>query len=524
MATPINLSSPAAPQAYQPQPSRTSGALVLNINAPLSNYAGDGAVSAPPAANQAPAAAPGTTVSPAGDSFQKTKPAASFSPNPFASPEQQLQEAYQAALNARNDAENIRNSYLNLANNLNGQAFQNKLSPQPSALQPQPFGQNAFQAPAPTTPDPQVAQLQQQLLMQQQLFQNQLQELQQTQQKQQLMQMQQQQEAAQKAAMEAQQQAMQQQVREQQALQQQMLAQQQAAQQMDPMMQQMQQPGMQQPQMQQPFDPMQQYQPNGAPPAYNPYDPNAAAQQAYNPYDPNSMQQQAYNPYDPAQQQMMPQQQPQGLTAAPLSDLNNMMEQGTPEDNLAAINEVALRQQGDLRTYELLKRTASVPDPRLQPNEANLKRQAALFALGNLDGSPVNANVPTNVLPGMESIRKIINSRSEDPAVKAAAVTALGYINRPQDPTIQKRLKEAAKDKNPDVKNAVDQVRAGMMSPAAQAPAGAGQLPAYNPNDPMNGMLPAYDPAQQQQMGAYKQGFPGMPMMQQALPQGAVMA
>src|SRR5689334_20098022 len=109
MATPINL-SPPAPQIYQPQPSRTSGALVLNINAPLSNYAGDGPMPGPQSLQGVNTGM--GTFSPAGDSFQKSNGVnAPFAPNPMATPEQNLENYYREAVKKRQDAENFRNEY-----------------------------------------------------------------------------------------------------------------------------------------------------------------------------------------------------------------------------------------------------------------------------------------------------------------------------------------------------------------------------------------------------------------------------
>jgi hypothetical protein len=183
--------------------------LILNFYAPFNTSSTDGS-----------SAAGGNGTN---DAFQRST-TAPFAPNPNASPIQQLNDAYTQAEKARND-------YLNLANQLNGQAYLNQNTPQPQpAAAAQPFGQNPFQAANPA----------------QQFQQN----LQQLQAQQQLQQMQQQ----------AQQQAMQQQALQQQQQLQQM--QQQAQQQA---MQQQYNPAMQQqmpPQQQQPFDPaaMQQQQ------------------------------------------------------------------------------------------------------------------------------------------------------------------------------------------------------------------------------------------------------------------------
>lgn len=159
----------------------------------------------------------------------------------------------------------------------------------------------------------------------------------------------------------------------------------------------------------------------------------------------------------------------QNYNTTPISDLNTMIAQPrTPDEKLAAINEIATRQQGDRQTYELLKQEISTPMQGIPPETASAIRQAALIALGSLNGSPVNAQYAGNELYGMEGIDKILRDKNENPLIKASAVAALGYMNRPQDKTIQKMLKIAAKDNNPDVKNAVAQVQAGQMIGPAQ--------------------------------------------------------
>lgn len=157
---------------------------------------------------------------------------------------------------------------------------------------------------------------------------------------------------------------------------------------------------------------------------------------------------------------------------------------------LGAILEFAARQQGNLESYELLKREASNDTSQLPPgqaqDDANLIRQAALFALGNMNRAQ-NAQAPTNKLYGLDVIQKILTNPRENPAVKAAAVTSLGYLDRPQDKTIQQLLNAAAKDQSQDVKNAVAQVKSGMMSaqPGAQGQPGMpGGAPMPQPGMP----------------------------------------
>lgn len=109
---------------------RTSSAVNIQIIEPK-NFPGGavpGQISQPGAAAQAPAYG-----SPYGQ-------APGYNPAQFyGNPQQQLQQAYQNAMNSRNAAEQARNAYLNLANQLNSQAYQ-----QQSYQQPQPYSQFGY--------------------------------------------------------------------------------------------------------------------------------------------------------------------------------------------------------------------------------------------------------------------------------------------------------------------------------------------------------------------------------------------
>ena len=178
---------------------------------------------------------------------------------------------------------------------------------------------------------------------------------------------------------------------------------------------------------------------------------------------------------DPMQQQMLQQQmmqQPQAFSGANINDLNTMIAQPrTPDEKLNALNAIAVNQLGDRQTYELLKQEVANPMQGVPPEAATAIRQAALIALGSLNGSPVNARVPGNQLYGMDAIKQILTNKNENPLVKASAVASLGYMNRPQDAAIQDLLRLASKDSNPDVKNAVAQVTAGQMIAPGQVAA-----------------------------------------------------
>ncbi|WP_303674365.1 HEAT repeat domain-containing protein, partial [Vampirovibrio chlorellavorus] len=247
---------------------------------------------------------------------------------------------------------------------------------------------------------------------------------------------------------------------------------------MDPaMQQQMMMQQMQQPQAPMGMDPamqqqmmMQQMQQPQAPMGMDPaMQQQMMMQQMQQPQAPMGM--------DPAMQQQAMQQPMQPAGGSEFQTMRpeelNMIIAAPPSANqkLGAILEFAARQQGNRETYELLKREALAPTNELPPGQAqedgNLIRQAALFALGNLNRAQ-NSQVETRALPGLEAINTILKNPKENPAVKAAAVTALGYIDRPNDPVIKGLLNRAAKDPNQDVKNAVQQVQSGLMGAAVQ--------------------------------------------------------
>jgi hypothetical protein len=323
-------------------------------------------------------------------------------PNPFANPQQQLTDAYNQALNARNAAEQARNSYLNMANQLNSQAYQGQANPAQQPAPPSmPQQQNPYFTQNPYSQPPSPFDP---MAQQQQaaLAQQQQQAMQAQQQyQQQLQQMQQQQ--------------YQQQLQQQQALEQQ---QQQA-------LQQQQQQALQQQQMQQ---------------------------------------QQPQPPEQPQQPQ-----QPQGLENSSTEELNRMISQPqTLQEKVDAMEEIGVRGQGTAETYELLKQEALADTSMIPPgqaqDDANYVRQAALWTLGMLNKS-AGSQTPTDKLPGLGVVEQIINNKSENPEVKAAAIQALQVIGRLDDKRIKKILTKASKDKNPDVQRLAKEAIQGKTIP-----------------------------------------------------------
>jgi hypothetical protein len=315
--------------------------------------------------------------------------------NPYAPPQQQLQQAYQDAMNARNAAEQARNSYMNLANNLNNQAYlQQQPYGQPNPYQPG-FGQQPYGAPLnqsinfPPMPQPQPQQ--QPFPYPMPYFPNQ------------------------------------------------------------PF-----QPG---PQQWPPFQQDQQPQPA-------PIQPNQVPQPEPQPVQPQP-QPEPVDANQPAQPPA-PVEPSNPLKTMSVDDLNNFIANpATLQQKINAMEEIGIRGQGNPQTYELLKREALSDTSQLSGqalDDANYVRQASLWTMGMMNKAQ-NGSVPTDKLPGLSTIEKIIGNKRENPEVQAAAVQALQVINRPGDARIQKILKAASKNKNPEVKRIATEALAGKTIP-----------------------------------------------------------
>ncbi len=135
-----------------PQLPQTSSAVNIQIIEPknfpggaVPGQIGPAAAPSPYASPYGPAAAPPASVygAPA-SSAPAAYPANYNNMFPSMNPQQALQNAYAEALNAKNLAEQARNSYLNLANQMNATAFQQQIpfyqqqQPYPSPFQAQP--------------------------------------------------------------------------------------------------------------------------------------------------------------------------------------------------------------------------------------------------------------------------------------------------------------------------------------------------------------------------------------------------
>jgi hypothetical protein len=172
--------------------------------------------------------------------------------------------------------------------------------------------------------------------------------------------------------------------------------------------------------------------------------------------------------------QAVPSPAGQSFNTLPISDLNAAIASPrSPDEKLSALNEIANRQIGDRQTYELLKQEIARPMQGIPPETATSIRQAALIALGSLNSSPANNRLRGDELDGIKAdkskgnghnrgeIEKILADKNENPMIKATAVAAVGYMlsARPHDKELQRLLKLAEKDPNPDVKVAVAQAR-----------------------------------------------------------------
>jgi hypothetical protein len=170
-----------------------------------------------------------------------------------------------------------------------------------------------------------------------------------------------------------------------------------------------------------------------------------------------------------------PQEPVNPLKTAGVDDLNMMVANpATLQEKVNAMEEIGVRGQGNPQTYDLLKKEALSDTSQLTGqslDDANYVRQAALWTLGMLNKSQ-NSGVPTDKLPGIAAIERIIGNKKENVDVQEAAVQALQVIDRPKDKRIVKILKQAAKSKNPDLKRLANDALAGKTIP----------LPTQQPN------------------------------------------
>lgn len=360
---------PALPQ--------TSAAVNIQIVEPK-NFAGGataGSMGGPGVSHgQSPYGQPGQGGQPNGYAPYGTNPFGQQQPGqyPAFTPQQQLYNSYLDALNSRNAAEQARNAYMNLSNQLNNQAYMQQ-QPQQFGYGQQPYNQSIN---APYSPYGQFAQ-------------------------------------------------------------------------------QYPYPQPQWPPQQWP----QQFDPNSVPQP-QPQPPVQQAPPAEEPPKPPKVQ-------EPPKPQP-PQEPVNPMKTASVDDLNALIANpNTLQEKVNAMEEIGVRGQGNPQTFELLKREALSDTSQLSGqalDDANYVRQASLWTMGMLNKAQ-NASVPTDKLPGLNVIEKILSNRKENPDVQAAAVQALQVIDRPTEKRVQKILKAAAKSKNPDVKRLANDAMSGKTIP-----------------------------------------------------------
>lgn len=177
------------------------------------------------------------------------------------------------------------------------------------------------------------------------------------------------------------------------------------------------------------------------------------------------------------------------LKSATIEQLNQMMDKpGTLQERIDAMEEVAVRGFGTPRTYELLKREAMADTSQYEGQareDAVYVRQAALWTLGMLNKAQ-NATMPTQDLPGIDVIEKILKNRKENPDVKIAAIQSWMVINRPNDAHMKRVLKPLAhswwpgkREKDPAVLQRIQDALDGksIPLPASATPAMAPGMP-----------------------------------------------
>ena len=173
----------------------------------------------------------------------------------------------------------------------------------------------------------------------------------------------------------------------------------------------------------------------------------------------------------------------QGTQAPPvktanIEQLNTMIDMpASLQERVNAMEEIGIRGLGTPKTYDLLQREALADTSHLTGmarEDANYVRQAALWTLGMLNRAQ-NSNLPGNKLPGLNAIEQILDNRTENSDVKAAAVQSLQVLNRPTDKRIKKLLEQVvSKEKNQDLVRLAKQALSGKTIPiptSSQQPA-----------------------------------------------------
>lgn len=121
------------------------------------------------------------------------------------------------------------------------------------------------------------------------------------------------------------------------------------------------------------------------------------------------------------------------------------------QEKVDVIEQVAMRGQANPETFKLLEQealldTSGLPDNNLR-QQADYVREAAIWSLGLLNQTQ-HAQTPTAQLPGLSAFDQIAKSKNESDIVKAAVAQSLGLMGRENDKQVKKILKKLAKNKN----------------------------------------------------------------------------
>jgi hypothetical protein len=136
------------------------------------------------------------------------------------------------------------------------------------------------------------------------------------------------------------------------------------------------------------------------------------------------------------------------------------------QDKLNAMEELAMRNDVDANTFELLKRNL---DPQANPtgsltgvermNAVDAKRAAAL-SLSMLNGR-LNPGMPARDLPGFQQMVASFNDKNESPEVKKAILQGLRVLNRPNDPDVKRLARLGLKSRDTQIRQLADAIGKG---------------------------------------------------------------
>ncbi len=125
------------------------------------------------------------------------------------------------------------------------------------------------------------------------------------------------------------------------------------------------------------------------------------------------------------------------------------------QDKITAMEELAMRNDVDANTFELLRRNAGIDTSTLtgiERNNAVDAKRGAILALSLLNGRLGNNAASASQLPGFNEIKSAFFNPNESPEVKKTILQGLRVLNRPNDPEVLKIAKAARRSKDPKMK------------------------------------------------------------------------